>query len=176
MGPALAPGDPEIEDLDLIDAAAGEEQVARLEIAVDDAAGVGRAERLGDSRRELDRLADRERRAGEAGLEVLAVEPLHHQEPRPVGGVAVGDVADDPRMRHLREQLDLAREPRGVVRSPVGDDLDGHRLAGLAIARAEDLPHAARSDLLLDLEPVAVAEQVSELHRSSDDLRRPAGE
>jgi len=43
-------------------------------------------------------------------------------------------------------------------------------------SRPEHLSHAARSDPLLDLESVAVAEQVSDLHRSSVDLGRPVGQ
>ena len=48
--PPIALCDPEVEDLDLVDATAGEDQVGRLEIAVDDPARVRGAERLGDPR------------------------------------------------------------------------------------------------------------------------------
>jgi hypothetical protein len=63
LGAALALGDAEVEDLDLIDVAAGEEQVAGLEIAVDDAAGMRHGERFGDTGSELDGVARGEARA-----------------------------------------------------------------------------------------------------------------
>jgi hypothetical protein len=112
-----------------IDPPAGEEQVAGLQVAVDDPARVRRAERLGHPRRERHRLADRQRRAREPAPEVLAVEPLHDQVQLPRRRLAVRDVADDARVRQLREQLDLAREALGLLPARVGDDLDGHRLA-----------------------------------------------
>jgi hypothetical protein len=160
---ALALRDPEIDHLDLIDPAAGEEEVAGLEIAVDDPAGVGGAEGGGDAGGEGDGLAHGEGLALEAGLEVLAVEPLHGQVELARGRLAVGDVADDAGVRELREQLDLALEPRGAVPVRVGDDLDRHGLVRGAIAGAEDLAHAAGSDRLLDLEPLT--QQSPEPHR-----------
>src|SRR5690606_39096056 len=95
---SFTPGDAEIEHLDLLDLAAGQEQVAGLEIAVDDAAGVSGAEGLGEPRRELDGLARGERRAREAALEALAVEPLHGEEQLARGHLAVGEVTDDAGM------------------------------------------------------------------------------
>jgi hypothetical protein len=66
----------------------------------------------------------------------------------------MGDVADDAGVRQLGEHLDLAREALGVAGPLLGEDLDGHRVAGGAIAGAEDPAHAARADLVLELEPL----------------------
>jgi hypothetical protein len=112
------------------------------------------AERLGDPGHEGDGLAEGERAALQAGLEDLAVDPLHGEEQPPRGRHAVGDVADDAGVRELREHLDLAREALGEGALPVGDDLDGHGLAGGRIAGAEHRAHAAGADRLLELEPI----------------------
>jgi hypothetical protein len=159
---ARAPRDPEVEDLDVVDAAGGEEQVAGLEIAVHGAERVGGAERLADPDGERERLADGERLAREAAVEVLAVEPLHDEVELARGRLAVGDVADDAGVREPGEQLHLAREARDAGAPDVGEDLDGDRVARGAITGAEDLPHAAGAHLLLNLEPAA--QQLPELH------------
>jgi hypothetical protein len=145
---------PEVEHLDQVDAASREDQVGRLEIAVDDAARVRGAERFGDPGREGNGLAEGERAALEAGLEDLAVDPLHDEEQLSRGRHAVGDVADDAGVGELCKDLDLACEALGEVALLVGEDLDGHGLAGDQIAGAEHRAHAAAADLLLELEPV----------------------
>ena len=66
---------------------------------MDDAAGVGSAERLGDPGGERDGFADRERLALQTASEILALEPLHDQEGRAGRGDAVRDVADDALVR-----------------------------------------------------------------------------
>src|SRR5262249_33717253 len=66
----------------------------------------------------------------------------------------VRDVANDARVRELREDLDLAREALVEMALLGGDDLDGHHLPRDRIARTEHRSHAAAADLLLDLEPV----------------------
>jgi hypothetical protein len=58
-------------------------------------------------------------------------------------------------VRELGEQLDLPSEAFDPVAPLVGEDLDGHHLAGLAIAGAEHLAHPAGTDLVLELEPLA---------------------
>src|SRR5262249_24528151 len=70
--------------------------------------------------------------------------------------------ADDAGVRELCEHLDLACGALGEVALLVGDDLDGHGLAGDRIAGAEHRAHAAAADLLLELEPVV--EQLPEDH------------
>jgi len=113
------------------------------------------AERLGDPRRERDRLVHGERPALEARLDHLTIEPLHDEGQLAGRRHAVGDVANDAGVRQLGEQLALSLEPRGAMASVVGDDLDGHHLARDRIARAKDLAHAAAPDPLLELEPLA---------------------
>jgi hypothetical protein len=67
-------------------------------------------------------------------------------------------------MGQLREDLDLAHEARAVLPWSVGDDLDGHHVAGGGVSSTEDLSHATDPDPLLELEPPA--QQVLELHQS----------
>jgi hypothetical protein len=164
-GAPLSLGDPEVEHLDQVDAASGEHQVGRLEIAVDDSARVRGAKRFGDPGRERDGLAQGEWPPPEASLEVFAVDPLHGKESLSRGRHAVRDIADDARVGELREDLDLAREALGEMALLAGDDLDGHHLPRDRIARAKHRSHAAAADRLLDREPVT--EQLPGRHEGS---------
>jgi hypothetical protein len=146
--------DPEVEHLDLVDATAGQEQVRGVEIAVDDPARVHRAERAGDPGRQRDRVGHRERAALEAGLEDLAVEPLHHEVRLAGPRHPVADVANDAGVLELGEHLDLAREPLRMGALRAGQDLDRHDLVGDGIAGAKHLAHGAAADSRLELEPL----------------------
>ena len=74
---------------------ADEEDVLRLEIAVDDAAHVRGAERARDLADDAERVLDAERAAAHAGVERLAVEHLHDEVGAAVGvGAEVEDLHD----------------------------------------------------------------------------------
>ncbi len=103
------PGDAEVEQLHARGVAVHQEQVARLEIAVDDAARVDRRERGGGAHRERDRLVHGEHLALEPLLEILAIEPLHGEPRRARGAEPVRDVAHDTWARQLCEHPGLAR-------------------------------------------------------------------
>ncbi|KYG05492.1 hypothetical protein BE21_40300 [Sorangium cellulosum] len=76
--------------------------------------------------------------------QVLALEPLHREVRLAVGCLAVGDELDDGGVAELGEDAHLALEARALARVPGEHDLDGDGLTRVAIARAEDLAHAAR--------------------------------
>jgi hypothetical protein len=76
-------GDPEVEHLHL--ALGGQEDVARLDVAVDDPRAVGRLERVGDRRHDPGRLARRHRAgAVDPSGQALALQQLHDQVRPPV--------------------------------------------------------------------------------------------
>ena len=116
--PGLAEGlrDAEVEELDdLLVVDAREEDVGRLEVAVDDAGAVGAPERPADLLGDLRRLAQRQAPlALEPVAEVLAAEQLHHE----VGEVAVDAVVEhlhDVRPAQARRRPGLPREARARV-------------------------------------------------------------
>src|SRR5262249_21005415 len=87
----------------------------------------------------------------EARRQVLALEPLHGDEVVPALD-AVGDVADDRRVRELGEDRRLEVEPLGLAQLAPGEDLDGDRGAVGQVAGAVDRAHAARACEPLELE------------------------
>jgi hypothetical protein len=129
---------------------ASQEQVLGLEIAVDDALGVGLLERLTGLEQVAHRLADRQRPSAlDLRAEVATLEELHDQERRTVLASAdVGDPAHVP-AREARGGARLAFEARDGLR--VSDDLGPEDLDGAAVAQAQvprlvDDPHAALAE------------------------------
>ena len=117
--------DAEVDERGAIEVAVAEEQVARLDVAMDDPLRVRDGERLGDARDHLHALAHREAGAREALAERLADDPLHREVRHAVVGLAVGDVLDDARVAQLLEDARLAVEALLVLAgvTPV-EDLD----------------------------------------------------
>jgi hypothetical protein len=88
----------------------------------------------------------------EVARQIHAFEPLHDQVGHAVGGAAVGDVADHARVLDLGQHRGLLQEAIERVLAVLGQILEGHDVAGLAIAGAIDAAHAARGHGALDLE------------------------
>jgi hypothetical protein len=107
---------PEVEQPRLLEVAADQEQVARLDVAVHHPVRVRDGERPGDSPQQAERGADGEQAAAQERRQVLALEPLHRQEVHAVVADPVVVVGDDPRVLELREQPRLAHEPLLRVR------------------------------------------------------------
>ena len=102
---------PKSRSVHALERAAHEEQVARLEVAVDDAEPVDGAERRRDARGRASTLSARvSALAGEPLGERLAVEPLHREVRLPRAVRAVRDVPHDAGEPERRERLRLARE------------------------------------------------------------------
>jgi len=141
----------EIEDRDALDLAAAEEQVARLEIAVDDAALVGDGERRSGVAQQGQTVGQAQRAAREALRQVFAGEPLHGEVGLAIAGHAMREVLDDPWMAELAKQLGLAREPLGGLGIVGGlEELDRDRPVGAGVDRAVDGAHPARARSLLE--------------------------
>jgi hypothetical protein len=132
----------------------GEEDVRRLEVAVDDAERVSMREPLKRLEHVIDCVADRELLLEpEELLEIASVEPLHHHV-----GQAVHERADVHDARDVRavdarretrfgqKPLHHLREPREVWRK----DLHRARLVEQHVMRTEDDRHPALSEQAVD--------------------------
>ena len=85
-------GQSEVQNLRV--AASGDEQIRRLDIAVDDPGGMRRFERVGDLDRQWQQLIEIERAPGDAMLQRHALEKLHHEERATVLFADIVDGAD----------------------------------------------------------------------------------
>src|SRR6185436_11304683 len=145
-------GQPEIENLDA--PLAGDEQVLRLQVAVDDAALV----RGGKPARDLNRVVDRLGRRDpplllQAVAQRLALEQLHHRvdDARFVADVVDGE---DVGMIERGHRPRLALEAREAIGGGVGlrgKDLDRDLAPEPRVVGAIDLAHAAPADRAEDL-------------------------
>jgi hypothetical protein len=130
-----------------------EEDVGRLEIAVDDPGGVDGVEPLGDLAEEPGDRADREAAlARQLRAEVLAVEELHdHVGVAAIDAIVVG--LHDVRALDVRHGARLALEAHAGVVVAGGDgvdELDGHVAPELAIEGHPERAHAPRGQLALE--------------------------
>ena len=139
-------GKAEVEDLH--GAVAGNHDVLGLEVAVDEARGVGRGEPFRDLADQLERLPDREEAARGDLSERLAVDELHGEK-RLAGGLPDLEDRDDVPVVQRRRRARLADEPAKVlgVREEVGpEDLHGDLAAEPLVARPVDLAHASGAE------------------------------
>ena len=151
-------GDAEVEDLDQRGAVAAphDEQVRRLEIAMDDTAGV----RLGDRGAGLDHVADREpgrkRSALDERCEVVALQELHHDVRQAVGRA--------PDIEHAAHVIGAKAGCRArLVKEAIGDGLIARELGAhhlhrdllleLEVGRGHDDSHPADPDHSVDSKP-----------------------
>jgi hypothetical protein len=144
--------DAEVDDLDeVLVLAAEQEDVVGFDVAVDDALGVGGAERRGDLPGDVGDpgLGQRALAVEQLGQR-LTLEELHHDEgPAVVGLAEVGDV-DDVLVADRRRQPGLLLEARDhllLARVLVEQDLDRDPLADERVGRLVDRAHAALADL-----------------------------
>ena len=117
--------------------------VARLQIAVDDALLVRGFERIGDLARDGERLLERNRALLDPLGERLALDQLHDQ-------VVRADVEQRADIGMV-QRGDGARLALEAVAEPLGGDLHRHFAVQAGIGGAIDLAHAARADLFEDL-------------------------
>jgi len=115
---------------------------------MDDALLVRRFERLRDLLRDGQRLVNRDRPARNALRQILALDELHHDRAHTATLFEAVDVRD-VRVIDGRQRLRFAIEPRepvGVARERIGQDLQRNIAIELRISRAEHLAHPANTD------------------------------
>jgi hypothetical protein len=148
-------GDPEVDDLhpDVATAAARDDDVVRLEVAVDDAGVVGGLEPAPRLHEQGDGVGPAGRCIGDPPGERDAVEELHrHVELAPV----LADIVD---LDHVRvgdpgHHLGLLPEPLALrVRPAQVEELDGDLAIEGLVVRGVDDAHTAGSDLVENSEP-----------------------
>ena len=143
------PPDPrqaEVEDLD--GAGRGQEQVRRLDVAVDDAVGVGRGQAASDLARVVERFASPQRTVPHHPGERRAHEQLRHQVRAPV---LASDVEDREHVwvRERGSGAGLPLEALQTVRvrgERFRQDLERHLAVQLGVTGAVDLAHPARAE------------------------------
>ena len=112
-----------------------------------------RFERVRDLFRDRERVVDRDRSAGDALRQVLALDQFHHQRSyvvsalsrtlfEPVDGGDVRMIQRGKRLRFTRESRQAVR----IVRKRLRQDLDRHVAIQPGIARPVDLPHPPFAD------------------------------
>ena len=139
-------GQPEVEQLG---ARLRQHDVARLQIAVDDAGTMRAIERGCDLRCTGERLVERQCAARQARGEGLALEVLHHQEAHAILSAHVVQRAD-VRMAQGADRTRLALEPLvrlGIDRRVDGEGLDRHGAIETRIDRLVDIAHASPANL-----------------------------
>ena len=112
---------------------------------MEDALAVRRLERVGNLEREAQHLVHGHRRAHDALLERLAAHELEDEEADAVDlleAVDRGDVRVVQRCEDVRLARE-SREPVGVLRECLGQDLEGDLALEARVARAPDLAHAS---------------------------------
>ena len=157
------PRQAEVEDLQT--AVVSEEEVLRLQVAVDDAARVGGGESVGQLDRQALHLRGRKARPVDHGAERVSLEQLGDQEGH---AVLLSQIVHGEDIRVLERTsgprlLLEALHPSGVVRG--GHHLHRHAPAELFVASDQHPSHAALAQLALDA--VAAGE-----HRSRRQLLR----
>jgi hypothetical protein len=135
-------------------AVVADQDVAGLEVAVDEADGVGGGEALADLAEDADDLAPAPRRGGEPGVEGGAGDVLHHQKELLAVDVDVVD-RHDVGVREAGEPLRFAQqaEAAAVAAGRVGlrvEQLEGDRALELGVVGEVDDAHAALSQGALE--------------------------
>ncbi len=133
-------------------AAVVEQNILRLDVAVDHAMPVRVVERARHLARETHRVVDRELMlAGEPGAKRLPFDVRHHVEEQPVR-VAALEQRQDVRVLELSRGLDLGEESLGAERRREVrmQHLDRDVAIVLEVVREVDRGHPSRAELALD--------------------------
>ena len=150
-------GDAEVHDLGV--AVGGQHHVGRLQIAMNDAALAGEFERFGNLRGNSQGVGHRQRAAGEARLERLALDELHGDK---------GNSRSARRRRALADLVDLRDERMIEPRRSVGfsQETPSCRLVGSLAFRQE-----LERDLAIELK---ILRQIHLAHPPLADFRENA--
>jgi hypothetical protein len=153
-------GDAEVEDLDLVAAVAhvGQEEVLRLEIAVDDARVVGDGHAPTGLQRDVHGARHGQRsHATQQPRAILSRQEFHHQIGRAVSPAAEIDHGHEVGMLEAAGRHGLVLEPPqdlGAGRQLRQQELDRHATREPQVARLVNGAHAALSEQPHDLVPV----------------------
>ncbi len=144
-------GQAEVGDADR--AVGGEEDVGGLDVAVDDAAGVGSGEAVGGLGDDRQGLGWRERTAADPGAQALAAAEGHGDEHAAV--LALADVVDRADVGAVEGRggpgfVDEALAGLGVVGELGREELEGHGAPELEVVGLVDDAHGAAADLSED--------------------------
>ena len=146
LGRPVQPGQPHVEDLD--HTLRRQQEIVRLDVAVDQAALTGVLQSLRCLEGIIARLVHRQRPIPCYQLrQVGPLHVLHDEQMRTIYFVGV-EGADDVRVVELGGGADLALEAAhrvGVVEAFLADELEGDDVTELPVAGLEDLAHAARA-------------------------------
>ena len=140
----------EVENLGV--AALGDEDVRRLDVAMDDALGVRGVERIRDLNRQRDKLVILHRTRADGVLERQAIEKLHGDERLAfmlVNVVNGADVGMIQRRSGLRLALEAGQSLR-IFGDIVGQEFQRDKAAELEVLRLVNHAHAAAAQLLDD--------------------------
>ena len=146
-----AGGDPEVGEVRV--AVLVEQDVRRLDVAVDDALPVGIRERAGDLRQQPGGRLEVPRAALERPLQRASAQPAHHE----VRALRISPVVverNEVRMLELGDESRLRLEPaheRGLVDQLGADHLDRDLAPDRRLVRAIDDADVAAADLLAEL-------------------------
>ena len=158
-------GDAEVEHLGEVGIARplDQEDIVRLEVAVDDAAGMGRGQRMADALHDVERARERRPRLGEEQLRERApLEPLHHEIGGPVLELPEVEDLDDVLAADVARGLGLAEEAGDHLRVTAAlrvEELDRDPPIDAGVLGQVDGAHPAFADLLPD---DVVADRASE--------------
>ena len=144
--------DPEVRDLHA--ALAVQQDVLRLDVAVDDAAVVGVLERVADPRDDGERLARGQAFALEQLAQVHAIDELH-QEEKQVAAAAEFVERDDSRVVEFRQCAGLAGKTfgkRGIAGDGGGQDFQGDDPVEFGLPRLVNRAHAAAANEFEDFQ------------------------
>ena len=138
---------PEVQHLQ--HALAGDHDVGRLEVPMNNAGGVGGGERVGDLHRVFQRLAEGQAFALDELVERLAIDPFHGDEVDAIRRTNVVD-GNDIGMVERRGGSGLLGEalfPFEVDHRLAGQDLDGDRTPQTRVERPVNRAHASLAQL-----------------------------
>ena len=155
--------EPQIQHDRVVEAPAPQDHVAGLEIAVEQAAAVDRADAFRERRHHEARFVPGHAPAREARRERLAVDPLHGEERLVVHHARV-DVPHDAAVLDPRERVGLTPKPYAVLRFVEREHLERDGLARALVGRAVHRRHAAGRCEAFDDE--AASDDVPHPHRA----------
>ena len=170
-------GEAEVEQLRL--PIRSDDDVGRLDIAVDECVPMRLDQGIGDLVRHVAGEAQRQRPRGHSHLEVRPRDEFHHEvgDRRLIGTrdgfLARVDGCDDVRVLQSADRAGLLEETRRGARALVGrgvEHLDRHGSAQLAVLAAIDHAHATRAD---PVEHTVVPEHEPMQPPAADPERRP---